>query len=1262
MTNAVSIFALDSDSEEDDNLHHNIGLNKQKSRAKGLPPSGQNTAAKLVGRRVWAKVAVSHSNGFCSIRNCKHDSLHPNHACIQCKCGVHNLCVQENMLMSISKEDGHWYCSKECGGSDVLATHDVGVRQVATPTSTPTTTTTPRSTEGAKIQEENLLAAEFEDCVVDLACPPQAEISISSLEELEESSEELEELFEDSDDMDDFELEEGLEELDESHDIDESELEGSGDMMSGSKDMLSSAMASSRVMPVASAQEESKHQLYPTLPAENSDFFEEFSDELQIVMDHKSQQRYKSAVSELSCDSSFGSSQADAFDELSMGGRDPSIRHISFAHEARSSQHSMETENQLSNNDERSFSKSPNPRRRKVGSQLSNSERSYLSPRRPRSSLALMEERNSGGGAKPGDPLSSSERISYNKSVYPRRIRRGATRRSSATSERSAKSSDFTDPLSSSERSSLSPNQPTSVLRSVSLPVMVDPLDNSERVCAMAKRQVDANDDGDQLSNSERFSRSPRSIRKPRRKRSTRSPRRTCDDDLYSIGSAGSCDLDNDYDDALSRSDHTSSFRDDGSTGHFSRRSRGRGNKVDDALSVSEKMMSTSPYAGKVRSVMDGLTINKLQYDKVGLVGREKETKRLMECYARLTNTTTNITDTYMQSGQKELVFVHGYSGVGKTSLVSSMLEVCDQSATGFCARGKFDFSSGDLPYAAFASAFGQILGDIERRGSLSVSTYDESGKLQTLGEALTAKLGTDVNLLATLIPKLKVMVQGSVPRKSSSRRLDVNGGFEANQSRWVYALRVLTRELNKIYSPLVLFLDDVHYADQSSLNLIDSLVSDVENENSFMVVGCYRSNAIGENHILPKKLDRLSRKTTHYGFNLSDIKIGNLDQEGVHSITMSLLSMDNKEKTEALADICFKRTHGNPFFLIEFMTMLTEEYLIQFSLGSFTWFWDEEEVERETMSTENVVNIVHSRVKKLSNRAQQVLEYAACLGSTIRVHCLAILVSNLKSDQGGDDLDDLLHQLEKGGFIEQIEPTQYRWVHDNVRKSALMLGDAADRFFQFDVGNTLYNCLDDDELDEVLFEVCDLVNMGQHARRVEYAKLNLRAAEKARSISAFQSASLYVTKGIAYLPNDKWTAQHDLTLQLCILGMEMELATGQVEEMEKYSEEILAQPDCTAIEKLPVYLAKSHRMTHMDIDHKGCTDLLQRILSEKFGIRLFKSKAVLPIQAIAKLVSVARTVKKLPRGALANLQPVDDSNLEAAMDLLVRLAISSYA
>ncbi|CAJ1963412.1 unnamed protein product [Cylindrotheca closterium] len=966
--------------------------------------------------------------------------------------------------------------------------------------------------------------------------------------------------------------------------------------------------------------DESKY-LTPTVPAEDSDSFQgtgPASKELVVVVDSPAFQRNDSIVSDLVCDCSFASFQEDTSVDLAFNEKEPAIRHISFAHEpSRSSLCSTnfaEVDFQISIGDR--SSSSPNPQGSLTDSRLCISERSCsLSSRPPRPSMLQMAQRDDENGE---HPLSYSQRSS--KSPSPRGRTRGISRHASNI-DPSANSCGLDGEVSRNEPSS--PANKSRTNRSSRSPLAMK-----------TKKQ-----DDDLLSQ--------RSSAKSTSKRSSRSPMRTTNDvqdnDLLSTDCAESCD------DVRFHSNRS----EDGS-GHFARRSDGR-NEVDEALQVTAQIMATSEQEGKVQSVMDGLTINKLQYDDVGFIGREQETKLLMECYDRLTNTTA------MSSLRKELVFVNGYEGVGKSSLVSSMLKVCEEGGTGFCARGKF--SSVDGPYAAIASVFGQILGDIERKGWLSVRTHYNSGKLQTLGEALTAKLGPDIHLLATLIPKLKVITKGSVLRKPSSRRRRESNGFEADQYRWEYALRVLTRELNKLYSPLVLFLDNVHWADQLSLNLIDSLVSDVLNTNQLMVVGCYRSNAVvGKYHILPKKLEQLASKPAYYGFNHSDIEIGNLDQDGAHSIIMTLLSMDDKEKTEALADICFKRTHGNPFFLIEFMTMLVDESLIKFNLGSFTWSWDEAEVERETMSTENVVNIVHSRMKKLSYRAQQALEYAACLGSTIRVQCLKILISQLEADHDAETLADLLQRLEKGGFIEQIEPTQYRWVHENVRESALMLGNAADRMFQFDVGNALFHHLEDSELDEMLFEVCDLVNMGQHARRVEYAKLNLRAAEKARSISAFHSASLYVTKGIAYLPNDKWTAQHDLTLQLFTLGMEMELATGKVEEMEKYSKEILAQPNCTAIEKLPVYIAKSHKMTHMDIDHKGCTGLLRRILLETFQIRLFSTKAVLPFQATAKLVSVARTVKKLPRGALANLQPVDDSNLEAAMDLLVRLAISSYA
>jgi len=126
-------------------------------------------------------------------------------------------------------------------------------------------------------------------------------------------------------------------------------------------------------------------------------------------------------------------------------------------------------------------------------------------------------------------------------------------------------------------------------------------------------------------------------------------------------------------------------------------------------------------------------------------------------------------------------------------------------------------------------------------------------------------------------------------------------------------------------------------------------------------------------------------------------------------------------------------------------------------------------------------------------------------------------------------------------------------------------------------------------------------------------------------------------------------------------LAMEMTLAIGQIDKMEKYAEAILAQPNCTALEKLPVYLATSHKMMHMDIDHKGCTNFLLRILAEKFGIRFPSNKAMLPLQASASLFSVTRTVKKLPKATLSDLKRVEDAKHLASMDLLVRLCTSAF-
>eukprot|EP00957_Ditylum_brightwellii_P042795 3240286-Ditylum_brightwellii.AAC.1 len=109
-------------------------------------------------------------------------------------------------------------------------------------------------------------------------------------------------------------------------------------------------------------------------------------------------------------------------------------------------------------------------------------------------------------------------------------------------------------------------------------------------------------------------------------------------------------------------------------------------------------------------------------------------------------------------------------------------------------------------------------------------------------------------------------------------------------------------------------------------------------------------------------------------------MELGNLGKEDVNQAIMSMLSIDDAPRTEGLASICYKRTLGNPFFLLEFVKLLEEEGLLYFHLGLFQWKWDEADIEYRTASTENVVELLHQKMEKLSVEAQGFLQCAACL------------------------------------------------------------------------------------------------------------------------------------------------------------------------------------------------------------------------------------------------------------------------------------------
>lgn len=664
---------------------------------------------------------------------------------------------------------------------------------------------------------------------------------------------------------------------------------------------------------------------------------------------------------------------------------------------------------------------------------------------------------------------------------------------------------------------------------------------------------------------------------------------------------------------------------------------------------------------------LDELTINKFDMESVGLIGREPETATIKGCCERMvmsgtkedqpedTETAASTDSAIMAASlvqsqtRKELIFVKGPSGVGKSSLAKTLEKYVTALEDSTFVEGKFDLNSVDVPYSGIAKAFGEICQKVKDASEIA--------------ESLSGALQGTVDILYHLIPELEDIVPSRTTATSTNPDSDIEYGHE----RFRNAFRTLTRALNRLFSPMVLVLDDLQWADVSSLEVIDFLIADLQNPNMLMIIGCYRSNEVDENSLLFNKIQTLDGKKAKFGFNITDIELKSCQINDVNKIIMGMLSIDDAHITRELAELCYKRTLGNPYFLIEFMILLQSEGLIFYNIGLLKWVWDVGKIADATMSTANVVELLQARIRKLPETVRLLLQYAACLGSSFRLRTLELIWkkhATMSTDFSNDTVATLIATVAEERIVESCGDQQFRWVHDKIQEAVLSHDEAVNSSFQFQIGTTLYYSLEEKELEGALFDVVDLINKGTKAKqRPEFALLNLRAAEKARSISAFHSAVNYVARGVKLLPDDKWIAHRTLTLKLYTVGAELELALGHVEAGEVYSNEVLNRGDCSTMETLPLKMAKARKLCTVDLKFDETIDFTLGLLKE-LGCKLVWTRSVAPVQAIATLLRTIKMAKKAPAPnvILERLGPMNDKRHQAVMNLLSRLCYACYS
>ncbi|WP_445243925.1 trifunctional serine/threonine-protein kinase/ATP-binding protein/sensor histidine kinase, partial [Microcoleus sp. S13_B4] len=386
---------------------------------------------------------------------------------------------------------------------------------------------------------------------------------------------------------------------------------------------------------------------------------------------------------------------------------------------------------------------------------------------------------------------------------------------------------------------------------------------------------------------------------------------------------------------------------------------------------------------------------------------------------------------------------------------------------------------------------------------------------------------------------------------------------------------------------PLVIFLDDLQWADSASLKLMQLLVSESQ-LGYLLLLGAYRDNEVSPSHPLMLTLDEVRKA----GTTLNTLTLAPLDQISLNQLVADTLGCSPK-LAQPLTELVYQKTQGNPFFATQFLKALHQDEWLIFDLQSGHWQCDISTV-REAALTDDVVLFMAQQLQKLSIDTQSVLKLAACIGNQFDLATLAIVSESSETESATalwKALQEglILPQSEVYKFYVGIEPTisqaitqtvAYRFLHDRVQQAAYsLIPDEKKQETHLQIGQLLLQNSSDIEQDEKIFEIVRHLNQGkdlitQPSNRQELAELNLVTGRKAKTSNAYAAATVYLKTAMGLLTTDCWQNQYELTLNIYIATAEAEYLNLKFEESLNLAEFALIKAN-NLLEKVKIYELK---------------------------------------------------------------------------------------
>ena len=417
----------------------------------------------------------------------------------------------------------------------------------------------------------------------------------------------------------------------------------------------------------------------------------------------------------------------------------------------------------------------------------------------------------------------------------------------------------------------------------------------------------------------------------------------------------------------------------------------------------------------------------------------------------------------------------------------------------------------------------------------------------------LESALGNQAGHLASVVPSLSKLMSLDAQFEVSSNCVD-----SAMSMRFLFFAE-LARVISSHSRPISVLLDDMQWADSTSLLLVGNLLSTIGGSGgSIFFAICYRDDEVSINGAFNAWLSSITM------FPLEAVKLENMTAEDVNRLVSDALHLSPRI-TRPLSSVLHRKTGGNPLFLRQLMHSLDDQNHIHVQLNPPQWVWDLNKI-MDLKISDDVVAFLLKDMQRLPNDLQHGLEVASCFGSCVKCSALDILSQNL-----GVDLQGILQQVSKRGFVDNIGGTMFRFAHDKIQQAAYeLMSEEKRRANHIDFGLHLSLSLrNDDQNDELAFLAVNQINRGgpdavlDPSQKFVFAGLNLRAGRRAIDLSDYNAAFQLFQHGIFFLGNDHWAAQYDLSIDLFDAAAEAACVLNRLADVTFYSGQLYEHAKC---------------------------------------------------------------------------------------------------